>query len=156
MMPKYISNDPILTKKEIEEFNQHYAMLCGVAASYGEIIQELMKRKNIDPKKAEFLTGLNYVQFKNLDKPGGAIQKRFVISVAIGFELDFDITECILKSCGLCLNSNDRVDRAYIYILENHKGRDIDECNMVLSQLGVPGNAMLGELERGEYTKHKK
>jgi len=155
MEAKYISDGPILGKKDREEFERKYQLTSDTQKTYGQIIIGIMAKMGIDAKKAEELTGLNRTLFNNLENPDGVILKRFVISISIGFGLDVHSTEYILESCGMRFNVNDRLDRAYIHLIEEHKGKDIETCNAILKELGVKGKDMLGELERGSYKKKK-
>lgn len=156
MEAKYISNQPFLTEEEKSEFERQYQLTANVQKTYAQIILEIMLKMGIGAKEAEELTGLNRNLFHHLDELGGSILKRFVISIGVGFELDVHSTEYILESCGMRFNVNDRLDRAYIHLLEEHKGKDIETCNAILRDLGVEGKDMLGELERGIYTPRKK
>lgn len=156
MEAKYISNQPFLTEEEKSEFERQYQLTANVQQTYAKIILEIMMKMEIGAKEAEELTGLNRNLFHHLDELGGSILKRFVISIGVGFELDVHSTEYILESCGMRFNVNDRLDRAYIHLLEEHKGKDIETCNAILRDLGVEGKDMLGELERGIYTPRKK
>lgn len=156
MEAKYISEEPILTEEQRAEFERKYQLTSDAQKTYGQIVLGIMAKMGIDAKKAEELTGLNRNLFKNLENPDGAILKRFVISISIGFGLDVHLTEYILESCGMRFNTNNRLDRAYIHLIEEHKGKDIEECNAILRDLGVKGNDLLGELERGAYNPRKK
>ncbi len=156
MDAKFISTEPILTEKQKAAFEREYQLTSDAQKTYGQIITGLFAKMGIDAKKAEELTGLNRNLFNNLEKSDGVILKRFVISIGIGFELDVHSTEYMLESCGMRFNVNDRLDRAYIHLLEEHKGKDIETCNAILRDLGVEGKDMLGELERGSYTPRKK
>ncbi len=156
MDAKYVSEEPILTEQQKAEFEKKYQLTSDAQKTYGQVVLGIMAKMNIDAKKAEELTGLNRNLFNNLDKPGGIILKRFVISISIGFGLDVHSTEYILESCGMRFNINNRLDRAYIYLIEEHKGKDIEACNAILKELGVNGKDLLGELERGQYQPRKK
>lgn len=155
--PKYITDEKsILTAEQKKAFDDEFAETSGSQASYEPIIAGLMQKKNISTTEAAELTGLNEILFKNLGKSGGSIQKRFIISIAVGFKLDVHLTEYILESCGMRFCESNKVDKAYIYILENYKGRNIGDCNGILRDLGIDGKDMLGELDRGRYKKKSK
>lgn len=154
--PKYITEEkPILTEEQRQSFNKEFAETSESQATYEKIVSNLMEKKKLNAREASELTGLNEILFKNLNKPGGRIQKRFIISIAVGFKLDVHLTEYILESCGMTFCESNKVDKAYIYLLESCKGRDISDCNAILRDLGVDGKDMLGELSRcgGEYRK---
>lgn len=112
-------------------------MTSDAQSTYGQIVLRIMAKMGIDSKKAEKLTGLNRNLFNHLDEPGGSTKKRFVVSIGVGFELDVHSTEYIIESCGMRFNVNDRLDKAYIHLLEEHKGKDIETCNAILRDLGV-------------------
>ena len=150
---KYIDKSITLTAKQREAFEKAYDLSSDGQKAYGQIVAGMMKKLNIDATRAAKQTGLNKNLFMCLDKPGGSIQKRFVVSIAVGFGLDVHMTEYILEACGMRFCSYDRVDMAYIHIIENYKGADIETCNGVLKELGIEGKYMLGELERGFYKK---
>lgn len=159
-MPKgytasYIRKDPVLTEAQKEAFAKEFEETSDSQVTYEQILVRLMKNKGIGTKEAADLTGLNETLFKNLGKPEGNILKRFVISIAVGFQLDVHLTEYILESCGMRFQESSKVDKAYIYLLENCKGQDITYCNSVLRDLGIPDKDMLGELTRnsGKYKK---
>lgn len=156
MDAKYIDSDYHLTDEKKTAFEETYQLTSGAQATYGQIIIGIMAKMGIDAKEAEKLTGLNRNLFSHLDQSGGTILKRFVISIGVGFGLDVHSTEYILESCGMRFNVNNRLDRAYIHLLEEHKEKDIETCNAILRDLGVEGKDMLGELERGNYTPRKR
>lgn len=154
--PKYITDEKsILTAEQKEAFDKEFAETSGSQASYEQIITGLMQKKNISTAEASELTGLNERLFKNLYKDEGRAEKRFIISIAVGFKLDVHLTEYILESCGMTFRESCKVDKAYIYLLESCKGKDISYCNAILRDLGIEGKDMLGELSRcgGEYRK---
>lgn len=156
MDAKFVSTELILTEEQKMEFEREYQLTSDAQKTYGQIILGIMAKMGIDAKKAEELTGLNRALFNNLEKPDGVILKRFIISISVGFGLDVHSTEYILESCGLRFNTNNRLDRAYVYLIEEHKGKDIETCNAILKELGVKGKDLLGELERGNYAPRKK
>lgn len=151
----FIEKGSVLTDAQKKAFNQEFAETSDSQATYEQIVSGLMKKKGVDTCQASELTGLNETLFKNLDRPGGNILKRFVISIAVGFQLDVHLTEYILESCGMRFQESNKVDKAYIYLLENCKGKGIEYCNAVLRDLGIEGKDMLGELTRngGGYKK---
>jgi len=149
---RYITAEKsILTEEQKQAFNKEFVETSECQVSYEQIVGGLMKKKNIDAKEASLLTGLNENLFKNLDKAGGKVQKRFIISIAVGFRLDVHLTEYMLESCGMTFCESSKVDKAYIYLIENHKGESIEDCNGILRDLGIEGKDMLGELTRGSY-----
>lgn len=153
---KHNKNGPILSKNEIADFEEEYNFTFDSQASYRQILCAIMDKKGLNNKDAAELTGLPETAFHNLDKAGGRIPKRYVISIAVGFSLDLHITEYILQACGMCLCESNRLDKAYMYLIENYKGIGIAEANDILRDLGVNESDMLGELCRGPYRRYKR
>lgn len=155
---KYISGEPILTEEQKEKFREYYNLTSDSQETYGQVLLRIMKKGEISPAKAERLTGLNRSLFseEKLKQPGGSVLKRFVVSIGVGFNLDVHLTEYLLELCGMKFNESNYVDKAYIYVLEECKEKNIKECNTILKELGVTGKDLLGELERsgGEYSKN--
>lgn len=156
MKAHHIDREITLTEEQKKAFEKEFELTSDGQKTYGQIVAGIMKKLNIDAEEASNRTRLNKSLFMHLDEPDGRVQKRFVISIAIGFELDVHMTEYILESCGMRFCSYDRVDKAYIHIIENYKGKDIETCNGVLKELGIEETYMLGELSRGEYQKISK
>lgn len=145
----------ILTDKQREEFERKYNLTSDAQKTYGQILIGIMKKMHINKVTAEELTGLkrDYFSERVLNNPDGNVEKRFVVSIGVGFGLDVHLTEYILESCGMRFNTNDRVDKAYICLLEEHKGKDIETCNTILKELGISSKHYLGTHERGAYKK---
>lgn len=156
MEAKYISLDFTLTEEQKKAFEQAFDLTSDGQKTYGQIVAGVMNKLGIDEKEAAERTKLSRSLFTHLDEPGGSVQKRFIVSIAVGFGLDVHMAEYMLEACGMRFCSYDRVDKAYIYIIENYKGKDIETCNAVLKELGIEGKYMLGELERGSYKKKPK
>lgn len=156
MEAKYIDTDIMLTEEQKKAFEHAFDLTSDGQKTYGQIVAGIMKKLNIDEKEAAERTRLNKSLFTHLDEPGGSVQKRFIVSIAVGFGLDVHMAEYMLEACGMRFCSYNRVDKAYIHIIENYKGEDIETCNGVLKELGVEGKDMLGELERGSYKKRLK
>ena len=88
-----------------------------------------------------------------MQKADSNIELNLVISVCVGFKLDTVSTRLLLESAGLGFNMNNRVHRAYLYIIEYFKDANIETCNEILEYLGVPKSKRLGSCERGPYKK---
>lgn len=151
-----IVKTPVLTAEQRAAFDKEFTETSDSQPLYEEIVAKLMKRKRLNEKDAAALTGLNESLFLGLDKPDGKIEKRFVVSIGVGFQLGVHLTQYILESAGMKFRQTDRLDKAYMYILENCKGKDIPYCNGVLRDLGIEEKYMLGELTKGPYRKRAK
>lgn len=154
MKPHYITADErVLTDDEKKKFEKEYELISDAQKTYMEIVLGIMQKMGIDEDTAASLTCLNKKVFTNLkkaEKVDSRVDKRIVVSIAVGFGLNVHVTEYILESCGQRFNTNERLDMAYIYLLEKCKGKTIEECNGILRDLGIEGRYMLGELSYKE------
>nr|WP_302658079.1 hypothetical protein [uncultured Dysosmobacter sp.] len=80
----------------------------------------------------------NYVNKK--DPP----QRSTLISIAVGYNLDFQITARLLESLGSGFTLSNERDYAYQFILTNCRGKSVDDCNEILKCLGVEEKYWLG------------
>ena len=71
-------------------------------------------------------------------------QRSTLISVCVGYDLDLMMAQALLYSLGLGINRFSERDYAYTFLLTRCRGKDIDECNEILKQLGIPEKHYLG------------
>ncbi len=153
----FVGLDPVLTPEEKAKFERDYELTADAQKTCGQIILAIMDKKKISPLRATQLTGLNQSVFRKLKDPKCTIPKPLVVSIGVGFGLDVHLTEYILESNGMCFNTNERLDKAYISLIEEHKGKDIETCNAILRDFGgIEEKHFLGAHERGLYKPRKK
>lgn len=138
-------------KKVIDEFNETYKVSKAVQKPFGKAIKEVMQIKGLSIADAVECTGLNRNIFYTMQKPECNIELNLVISLCVGFKLDTVSTQLLLQSAGLGFNLNNRIHRAYLYLIEYYKETDIQTCNEILEYLDVPKWKRLGSHERGPY-----
>lgn len=144
-------------QKVIQDFEEAYAVSTAVQKPFGEAILEVMRIKGLDgPSDFEKYTGLNKNIYYTMQNKDSNIELNLVISICVGFGLDTVSTRLLLESAGLGFNMNNRLHRAYLYIIENYKNTDIETCNEILEYLDVPKTKRLGSYERGPYKKKDK
>lgn len=139
----------------LSEFNDAYEISTIVQKPFGQAVKEIMEKKKISITEATELTGLNRNFFYTMLKPDCNIEIKMVISICLGFQLDTVSTQLLLQSTGCGFNMNNRIHRAYLYIIEHYKDADIETWNDILCTLGVPKHLLLGSTERGVYKKRK-
>ena len=72
------------------------------------------------------------------------VKKSTLLSVAVGYNLDYQLTVALLESIGAKFILSTPRDYAYQFILINCRGKNIDECNEILKELGLEDNDLLG------------
>lgn len=92
-------------------------------------------------------TGLSYNMFSRIrtqvDRQSPP-QRNTLMSIAIGYELDYQLTAALLDSIGLSFILSNPRDYAYQFLLTNCRGKNIDQCNEILEHLGVEEKYWLG------------
>ena len=138
----------------INDFEEAYEVSTAVQKPFGEAVLEVMRIKGLNgPSDFAEYTGLNTNVYYTMQKQDCNIELNLVISICVGFNLDTVSTQLLLQSAGLGFNLNNRIHRAYLYIVEYYKDATIEECNETLEILGVPASKRLGSYERGPYKK---
>lgn len=66
------------------------------------------------------------------------------MSVAVGYNLDYQLTEKLCDSIGVTFVLSNTRDYAYQFLLTNCRGKSVDECNEILEQLGIEERYCLG------------
>lgn len=144
--------------KEIisKAFKNAYEVSTAVQKPFGEAVVEVMRIKGLKgPSDFAEYTGLNPNIYYTMQKPDCNIKLNLVISICIGFKLDTVSTQLLLQSAGCGFNMNNRIHRAYLFLIEHYKNADIEKCNYILEILGVPASKRLGSYERGPYKKER-
>lgn len=71
-------------------------------------------------------------------------QRSTIMSIAVGYNLDYQITSKLLESLGLGYILSNPRDYAYQFLLTNCRGLTVDECNDVLDILEIEEKYFLG------------
>ena len=157
-----INEEIILTPEQKKKFDEDFEVTADMQKTCGQIIFGIIEKKGlkskrktkfgIDVNKVAELTGLNTNTIYHLNDPDCRLDKSNVVSFCMGLELDVHATAYILAANGMVFNTNNRIDKAYVHLIENYKGRDIADCNAILRDLGITEKRhFLGSKERGEY-----
>ena len=157
-----INDEVVLTSEQIAKFERDYKITANMQKTCGQIIYGIIEemglkstrktKYGIDVKKVSDLTGLNNNIIYLLKNPDCRLEKSHVVSFAMGLGLDVHATAYILQANGMTFNTNDRTDKAYVTLIEQHKGTSIEDCNAILRDLGITQERhYLGSKERGEY-----
>jgi len=162
-----INDEIILTPEQIAKFERDYKITANMQKTCGQIIYGIVeemglipKRKTkygIDVKKVSDMTGLNPNIIYLLKNPDCRLEKSHVVSFALGLGLDVHATAYILQANGMTFNTNSRIDKAYVTLIEQYKGKEIEDYNAMLRDLGITDpRHYLGSKERGEYNTDDK
>ncbi len=132
---------------DFKRYNKHIK-------SFRELINEILQGET----EGSFVrkTGLSPNMFSRIrtqiDKTNPP-QRNTLMSVAVGYNLDYQLTAALLDSIGLKFILSNKRDYAYQFLLTNCRGKTVDECNDILKCLGVEEKYWLGVHARKKYTK---
>ena len=125
-------------KKDYDRYNSHIK-------SFNTLINELLK----DETEGTFArkTGLSLNMFSRIrsvvDRENPPLRST-LMSIAVGYHLDYQITARLLQSLGLDFILSNKRDYAYQFLLTNCRGKSVDECNEILKCLGIEEKYWLG------------
>lgn len=151
MQNKSINKDGIAGYKYEEwerlerQFHKDYENSTKYNKSFRKLITEILEgetdmsfcsRTGLSPNMLSRLRN----QVDEKDPP----QRSTLISVCVGYDLDLMMAQALLYSLGLGFNRFNKRDYAYSFLLTRCRGKDIDECNEILKNLGVEERHYLG------------
>ena len=124
--------------------------------SFRELINELLQGET--EGSFERKTGLSPNMFSRIrtqiDKQNPP-QRNTLMSVAVGYNFDYQITVALLESIGLKFILSNPRDYAYQFLLTNCRGKTVDECNDILKCLGIEEKYWLGIHARKKVSSNK-
>ena len=133
-------------RKDLEEqFNNDFKRYNSHIKSFRVLINEILDGET----EGTFVrkTGLSPNMFSRIrtqvDKKDPP-QRSTLISIAIGYNLDYQITSELLKSIGVRFILSNPRDYAYQFLLTNCRGKSVDDCNEILEALGIEEKHWLG------------
>ena len=117
--------------------------------SFRELINKILGNDTyLDFVSKTDLSESMFYRIKNRAEKNDPPQRSTLISICIGYELDLAITQYLLHSLGLDFNLQNRRDYAYIFLLTQCRGKEIEECNEILKALGIEEKYLLGQYAR--------
>ena len=128
-----------------EQFNNDFKRYNSHIKSFRVLINEILDGET----EGTFVrkTGLSPNMFSRIrtqvDKKDPP-QRSTLISIAIGYNLDYQITSELLKSIGVRFILSNPRDYAYQFLLTNCRGKSVDDCNEILEALGIEEKHWLG------------
>lgn len=128
---------------------------------FGETIKEILRKQGfekqwhgktiLDLDRVSKATKLNRDIFeKSIHRPEVSIGMNIVISICIGLKLSPILTNRLLQSAGLAFRLDNAEHLAYMFLLEYCRDYDIEKCNQLLEELGVPKSRRLGSQGRSK------
>lgn len=147
----YSNEEWIKLKKE---FQRDYENSTKYNRSFREIITDILAGEN--EYSFELKTGLNsamlYRLRNNVDEKD-PIARKTLFSVSVGYNLDLILTLSLMDSLGMSINRFNKRDYAYAFLLTKCRGKNVDDCNEILKELGIEEKYFLGSYARNDICK---
>lgn len=127
------------------EFERDFGFFTKYNKSFQELIGDILKGES--EKEFMIKTGLGVgmiYRLRNQVSEEDIPNRCTLISVCIGYNLDLMMAQALLHSLGLDFNCYNKRDYAYAFLLTRCRGKDIDECNEILKDLGLKEKDFLG------------
>lgn len=125
-------------ESDFSRYNKHIK-------SFNTLINEILK----DTTQSEFVsrTELSPNMLHRITKTASRKdppRRSTLMSIAVGYNLDIQLTEALLESLGLSFDMHNRRDYAYQLLLTRCRGVEIEDCNKILELLGIEEKDWLG------------
>ena len=152
-------------------FEEDYNIFSGQVTDFQKQIKYLMKKKNkireeklladgTDPdnlsdndrrkygieltvENIAYEVGIGVRTLSSYNNGHRAPSMNTLIAICIVMRLDIKQATALLASLGVCFSGCSKEHYAYMYLLENHRGKTIKECNEILLGLGVDKQYLL-------------
>lgn len=150
-MKESIASD--ITSNEMDEltdqFEKDFKRYTDNVQSFSELITKILK----DETEGTFArkTGLSpnmFSRMRNYISKDNPPKRTTLMSVCIGYEIDYPLAERLFDSLGVGFSYQNRRDYSYVYLLIHCRGKKIDECNELLKELGFEEKDLLGSYAR--------
>ena len=137
-----------------KQFHKDFKMYNKHVKSFRIMINEILEGET--ESTFELKTGLSpnmFTRIRTQVNRQNPPQRSTLMSVAVGYNLDYQLTAALLDSIGLAFILSNPRDYAYQFLLTNCRGKSVEECNEILSALGVEEKYWLGFHARQKRTK---
>ena len=139
------------------EYEENFAFLCASNEPFHIKMKRIYELTGVDKEDFEEHTGFYGNFFRYITKEDYTPSMSAFISMCMGLSLDYATAESLLSTVKVAFNKTDPLHCAYIYLLESHKGLNIEDCNKILKHLGFhEEKQLLGSFGLDERKKAKK
>lgn len=120
-----------------QDFEQRYNLFCGMTTSFQEQLELVMKVEGMTFEKLAEKIGVSPKTIVRYNGGHYAPSMQMLVAICISLNLDTKQSTALLASLGRCFQSTRKEDYAYMYLIENHRGKTIEQCNSILKDLGI-------------------
>lgn len=122
---------------ERQEFEYKYNLFTGMTTNFQEQLKLAMKVRGVTYQDLAEEIGISVRTITRYNDGHNAPSMQMLIAVCIALHLDTKQATALLSSLGRCFLGTKKEDYAYMYLIEKHSGKSIDECNKILADLGI-------------------
>ena len=108
----------------------------------GKVIS--IRKIHVRDQDFEGITGVTRSVLSSIKKEKSRPKLSTLVTFCISLKLDIIETFDLIEIAGYKLTQNYKIDRAYLYLIQNNKNGDIEECNKYLESIGIEKQHHLG------------
>lgn len=123
--------------KARQDFEHRYNLFSGMTTDFREQLSLVMKVEDVTFEELAEKIGVSSKTISRYNSGHNAPSMQMLVAICIALHLDTKQSTALLASLGRCFQSTRKEDYAYMYLIENHSGKSIEECNCILSDLGI-------------------
>ena len=130
-----------------EQFKSDYQIAQKTKLPFAKIIGIIFSAKHLNVSIFCDATGQDANAYYRLigEKPYRP-WKKTIVSLCIIFKIDVISYLRLLEAAGYSFDPVDKTDYAYIFILQNFRGAEIELCNNFLAEIGLDKKAYLADV----------
>jgi len=136
-------------ENKLKIFENNYMKETENVPEFRDLICDILKDETA--KSFSEKTGLTEYMFRRMKKEISRDDQPWrnsLMSVCVAYNVSLDKMEEMLHSLGLAFAPANKRDIAYRFLLTECKGKNVDECNEILRELGIEEKYLLGHYAR--------
>lgn len=132
----------------VQQYMKDLALIQNVSTSFGEYVSLIVG----DDKPSDFWgkTDMDKQMLRRMKTctSENPIRMNTLVAFAVGYDVPLGVVEKMLKSIGLSFNHSNPTHLGYVTLLTMYRGREVDEANALLKEMGLPKSRLLGSKSR--------
>lgn len=122
---------------ERQKFEYRYNLFSGMTTNFKEQLGLAMKVNGVTFEELAEKIGVSAKTVRRYNDGHNAPSMQMLVAICIALHLDTKQSTSLLATLGRCFQGTRKEDYAYMYLIEQHSGKSIDECNKILVDLNI-------------------
>ena len=123
-----------------------------ITTPFDAILKKIMREKKMTKNQLSDIANISirsierYLMVRHDDFDDFMPSMKNIVAISVVCNLDILMVESLLDSLYVKFNKRKKRDRIYCWIIENHSGKSIPECNKIMRDLGLEYKHLLTEI----------